>query len=88
VCIKQIKVLAKIYWGDPREKLCKAVENLKLDSLVVGNRGLCPLKRYILNTRTTLPLVSVYQSSPIPDKVHSNNNLQGSGYQYSIKQIE
>ncbi|XP_051130093.1 universal stress protein PHOS32 [Andrographis paniculata] len=47
---KEITVLMKIFWGDAREKICESVDNIPLDCLVIGNRGLGKIKRAIMGS--------------------------------------
>ncbi|MCL7021480.1 hypothetical protein MKW94_009806 [Papaver nudicaule] len=47
---KEVVVVAKIFWGDPREKLCSAVDNIPLSCIIIGNRGFGKLKRVIMGS--------------------------------------
>ncbi|XAR49692.1 hypothetical protein NMG60_11032963 [Bertholletia excelsa] len=47
---KEIVVLLKVYWGDAREKIIEAVDNIPLSCLVIGNRGLGKLRRAIMGS--------------------------------------
>ncbi|KAL0921922.1 hypothetical protein M5K25_005871 [Dendrobium thyrsiflorum] len=47
---KQAIVVMKIYWGDAREKICEAIDNIPLSCLIIGNRGLSKIKSVTLET--------------------------------------
>ncbi|PKA54951.1 Universal stress protein A-like protein [Apostasia shenzhenica] len=47
---KQIVLVMKIYWGDPREKICEAIDNIPLSCLIIGNRGLGKIKRVFMGS--------------------------------------
>jgi len=50
VATKKASVVFKVYWGDPKENICKAVTDAPLNFLVMGCRGLSALKRTFMGS--------------------------------------
>jgi hypothetical protein len=58
-------VVLKLYWGDPREKVCEAVAELSLESLVMGSRGLGQIQRFVITSELNCFLKFIHSESEV-----------------------
>ena len=47
---KKATVMFKVYWGDPKDHITKAVTEIPLDFLIMGCRGMSALKRTFMGS--------------------------------------
>ncbi|KAL0801615.1 hypothetical protein Bca101_056791 [Brassica carinata] len=63
---EQITVVMKIYWGDPREKICEAVDHIPLSSLGGLQRMIMgSVSNHVVNN-VAWPVTVFFTTEPLP----------------------